>query len=869
MQINTLADLNVRVIPTRYVKEYRGTTAVKSREVPESDWGVVTNLDAAILTQHATDAHFQALQVPGASKEGDRYPRVGRAWALNLWKDDDVPPDALPVFRVVVLDLDHGDKTTTWSERAEQGYTAADAAFVQLVTVMRARYGCAHYLSRTGARLFALLPEPLTVDVYEDFVARWLVDMDKAGLPVFTPDAHGHHIDASCFDLGRLFKLPLVKGSHPDKAVGLGLDWYNPTFAGTLGFKAGALLPWTFGRRKGGVGRPTTPAPSEPRTFNKTDLTDLRGRDFWDVLTRPEPIGPPGGRHNPMIQIAGAVAKALNTTDPAVVYAVLYPSVKASVTPEDREADVLSELWEIAHYVAAGVEADQEAAQELKAATGSARNAAYGRIAELTGCDPAQAPRRVILATNKGVYYPFDEDLEAYAPVPYRLQQLAQAAAKHCPNLVQLRTDTGGFVADRTLALKHSSSDVSEVRYVYGARDVRADLTNRRLYLPACSVRDDLTPRYHEQVARWLALLGGPHHDDLLNWLALYPDLKRPLCALYLQGEKGTGKGVLARALASLFGAEPVKYEILGERFQSPLLASPLLLADESVQLGHFRAGHGTSIFRTILGSGSHQVEEKGMDHVWVEGFVRVIVAANNTDALKIREDLSAEDVGAIQERVGYIEVPKDAASKFIADLSWDEVATLIDRAVPEHVLYLQKTRPLTPELRRSRFASWASSFARTVKLDIGATRLVAEVLGRWFERLQTLADPDQGLFVKDGLLYVRTTQLNRMWKSVVDDGANRLPGSKALTTALRALAPEDMSEPNASVRIDDKVLRAWAVDPDKVAAVLDGLDVDVERFRATFNLDAHDAPAPGALRPHFADAIDDYWNNATLEDAR
>ena len=863
-RIVSLADVNVRVLSTRYVPEYAGLTAVKSREVPESDWGVVMSLDEAIRAKHRTDAHFQALQVPGFESVGDRYPRVGRAWAYALWKDDDVPAEALPHFDVVVLDLDHKDKSAQWSERVTRGLNDDDTEFLNLLTTLRKRYGFAYYLSRTGARLVGRLTERLTLDVYEDYVGRFLIELARQGFPVFVKDTH--HIDAACFDVGRLFKLPLVPKSTPDKAAGL--TWYEPTFSGDVTFKPAALLPWTFGRRTGGIGRPTEPAPDSPRTFTKADLKALNKKDYWDLLTRPEPIGAPGARHEPMITIAGSVAKTLQTTDPTVVYGVLYPSVKKSVTPTDREADVLGELWELAHYVTAGVEADLEAQAELRIVRGAARNNAYARIAELTGCDPAQAARRVVLATNKGIYYPFDEDANAYAPIPYRLTQLAQALAKHCPNLVQLRTETGGFVADRTLSLKYASADVSEVRYVYGAADVRADLDNRRLYLPACSVRADLVPQYHKAVATWLGLLSGPHHEDLLNWLALYPDLTRPLCALYVHGEKGVGKGVLARGLAAVFGAEPVEYGILGERFRSPLLSSPLLFADESVQLGHFRAGHGTSIFRTIVGAGSHQVEEKGLDHVFVEGFVRVVVGANNTDALKIREDLSADDVGAIQERVGYLEVPREAAAAFVASLSWDEMRDFIDRGIPEHILWLAANRSVPAAVKRSRFASWSSSFARTVKLDIGATRIVAEVIGRWFERLPNHGDPKSGLFVKDKLLHVRTAQLTQIWKSIVNESADKLPNSKALKTALRALAPEGMSEPNGPVRVDaDTVVRAWTLDPDKIAAVLDESDVDSERFRAVFMLNAPDAPQPAAARPVFADAIDTYWADATLED--
>lgn len=858
---NDLGDVRVRVLPTRYVKEYRGTTAVKDREVPPDQWGIVMSLDEAVRLDWSTDAHFQVMRVPGFENLADHYPRVGRAWAINLWKDDDVPPEALPAFDVVVLDLDHGEKgSSTWETRPDG--RPIDKSFLDLVADLRDRFGFAYYLSRTGARLIGRPYEPLTLDVYEDWYCRFLLHLDTLGFPVFAPDSDGHHIDASCYEVGRLFKLPLVPGSDPSGRN----DWYRPDFQGTIDFEPGALLPWSFGRRRGGIGRPTEPVPTDPRTFNKTDLRPLRNREYWDVLTRPEPIGPPGGRHDPMISIAGSVAKTLRTSDPRTIYGVMYPSVKAAVTPEDREADLLGELWEVAHYVAASVEADEEADEELRAARAVVRNDAYSRIAELTGCEPAQAVGRVVLATNKGVYYPFDEDLQAYAPVPYKLNQLAQALARHCPNLVQLRTRRGTYQADRTLALRYSSPDISEVRYTYGSDEVRADLDARRLYLPAALVRDDLQPRYHQDVAQWLALLAGEHQDDLLNWLARFPDLTRPLCALYLRGEKGTGKNVLARGLSSIWGVEPVEYGILGERFQSPLLRSPVLHADESVQLSHFRAGHGTSIFRKILGDGSHQIEEKGMDHVWVEGFVRVLVTANNTDALKIREDLSADDVRAIQERVGYIDVPDDAAAPFIASLSWAEIDSMIEQRIPEHVLFLARTRTLSDDVQRSRFASWASSFARTVKLDIGKTRIVAEVIGRWFERLTSLENPDLGLFVKDRLLYVQSSALSRIWKSIVDDTANRLPNSRALTTALRALAPEGDDKPNAPVRMDGQVVRAWTVDPDKVAAVLDELDVDSARFRMVFDLDAPAAPSPTKPQSPLDDAINAYWAEETLK---
>jgi hypothetical protein len=45
-----------------------------------------------------------------------------------------------------------------------------------------------------------------------------------------------------------------------------------------------------------------------------------------------------------------------------------------------------------------------------------------------------------------------------------------------------------------------------------------------------------------EQINEWLRLLGGEMHDKLLDWIALAPNLKRPIAALYFGGQKAAGR---------------------------------------------------------------------------------------------------------------------------------------------------------------------------------------------------------------------------------------------------------------------------------------------------------------------------------------
>ena len=837
-KINTLNDVLVRVLPDRYVKEYTGTTSVKTREVPESDWSVVLRLEDAIENRHATSAHFQTMNVPGYETVGKKYPRVGRSWALELWRDDELPADALPWFDVLVLDLDHGDKKTSdWSKRS--GKSPSDEAFFTLIDRLRERHGFAWYLSRTGARLIGRLAEPVTVDVYEHYMQRFLLDLARTGFPVFEPDEHGHHIDAACADLGRLFKLPLVPKSHPDA---FGDTWYETTFERDIDFKPGASLRWSFAKRGGaGIGRPTTPPPAQPKTIPTKDLKPLSKLDVYSMLTTPKPIGSPGARHEPMIRLAGLVARRLDTGDPELVYHVMYPCVAESLTTSDRPSDLFDELWEIAHYVTACYEAEVEANVELERARSSLRAKALSRIAEITGCDWSEASTRIALATNKGVFYVFDEDEDQYSTVPYRANMLASAFAKHCPNLVRLRTENGGYVSDRTLALKYSASDLTEVVYVYGSSKVRADLKARRLYLPTVAIRDDLTPTYHEDIATWFAkLAGSEHHEDFLTWCALFPDHTRPLCALYLNAQAGAGKNVLVQGLANMYGAAPVPFSCVGDRFQSPLLTSPVLHADEKMRLAASAQRNLTAIFREVIGSSSMMLEQKGLDQVRVEGFRRVIITANNKNALGIQEDLSGDDIAAVQERVGYIDAPRGPALDFIMTKSWDEIGEWIEFKIPEHVLYLAENLDITAERRRSRFASWDSSFVRSAKIEIGSARVVAEVIATWFDRLPV--DESEwsniGLFASSSGLFVRSSRLSKRWGDLIDAKANPLPNSRALATAMRALAPEGVTT-SASMRVNGRTIRAWEIDPAKVVAACETTDIDTEQLRARFEVAA------------------------------
>ena len=225
------------------------------------------------------------------------------------------------------------------------------------------------------------------------------------------------------------------------------------------------------------------------------------------------------------------------------------------------------------------------------------------------------------------------------------------------------------------------------------------------LYLASCR-RPRIEPVFHEEVDMWLRFLAGDCAEVLLDWLATIGVLARPTAALYLEGEKGNGKGLFAEGCSERFGGSISTYnDIAGSGFNSALKKSPIVILNERVNDKAAKSGSG--FFRDFIGSTKHSISEKNRPAATMLGCPRLIICANNPDALRIRENLTPGDEDAIGERLVHIDISSEAG-EYLKSLggrghtaNWvAHEATGAPGELCQHIAWLEANREVVHGLR-------------------------------------------------------------------------------------------------------------------------------------------------------------------------
>jgi hypothetical protein len=123
-------------------------------------------------------------------------------------------------------------------------------------------------------------------------------------------------------------------------------------------------------------------------------------------------------------------------------------------------------------------------------------------------------------------------------------------------------------------------------------------------------------PKAAEYILRWIA------------WCLQHPGVRGEV-ALVLQGGKGSGKGVLVRAVARCFGEhgmQIINQEHLVGRFNGHLRSCLFLFADEAFWAGDKR---GESVLKGLITEPTIIIEQKGIDAVQWPNRLHVAMAAN------------------------------------------------------------------------------------------------------------------------------------------------------------------------------------------------------------------------------------------------
>lgn len=211
--------------------------------------------------------------------------------------------------------------------------------------------------------------------------------------------------------------------------------------------------------------------------------------------------------------------------------------------------------------------------------------------------------------------------------------------------------------ATEVYVLQAFGTRVSEVVLDLAAQSPYLEDNGRRgkaLVVPV-GQRVTVDPVYHKDIQEWLEVLGGDDVDGLLSWLHWALKLEDPLCALFLCGAGGTGKSMIAQALATFYAGRFVSFDEAVARFNGRLAVSPIIWLDEGSKEAN------TSRFRELVGNSIHKIERKHVDPETLRGNVRVFISANREDALRLDDVRTVDDVNAITKRVRFIRVTEAA----------------------------------------------------------------------------------------------------------------------------------------------------------------------------------------------------------------
>lgn len=811
----------VTLLPSWEVRGFDGHAPI-----PDGQHGRIVTLEEAILTRYDHSPVYQAIQIPGAV-EGDTHPRVKKGW-LTLFEEE----SAKPYFDTIILDLDHASKTP-WVQRGEH---PADAELWDIIARLREEFGFGYHLSKSGARLIGSLAQPLTYEYYSDYYLRFLSHLEERGYPVGS-DVGGVHIDTATSDPTRVFSCPLVPETAPDFIA----NWAQIEPTRHLDFDPGPLVAWA------GTARKTlaqAPLPNDPRKWTKEMLKPLKvDLDLYTTITQPKPIARDRERHNAFLQIGGRVAGLLSLTDPLDIYSILYPATVASLqTYGGDRGHVLSDLWATSHHIAGGELGKKEALEERLEDQRGVRERSYERIAQITGCDPSEARKHVVLSTPSGDYYIYSEEDGTYSPQRYTRTTMIEGLQLLCPQTAPTRDADGKLLQDRDLRAMYASPKIGamcrtliddEVRFVPGHT---AD--SGELIVPAARIKAGLTPQRHQIVEDWLRVLTGPYYDPVCDWLSMVPAYDTPICALLLQGEPGIGKGMLVEGIGNIYGQTPESYTGALRNFNSHLIECPIVYIDEGLNLTEL-GGDNSSSFKQFWSMKSFLVEKKGIDgKIRVYGCLRLIVTCNSPDALGITKPLNQAEIASISQRVGYVPPqPKEPIREVYRRPEYDD-GLMRTKLIPEYVLWLHKNRtPKRHEGDVGRMYSWPSNFNSILQLWSGSTQKVGIAVVHFLNSPGSVRDIRSGKYWDGQYLWVSPTALKAVWEDHMNSRSEAMPNQKSFAAALRRLG--DGSEPTMVSQsgttswmypLDISMLVAVAQEADMETTILEELEDELSQ---------------------------------------
>jgi hypothetical protein len=339
-------------------------------------------------------------------------------------------------------------------------------------------------------------------------------------------------------------------------------------------------------------------------------------------------------------------------------------------------------------------------------------------------------------------------------------------------------------------------------------------------------MRTDIEAKYDPMVDEWLHLLGGDDAETLLDWLAAYPLIHRPLSALYIQGQPSIGKGMLVQALKNMTVTRTsAPFDQAMGDFQASMFDSPLIWADEKVT-SKYMTKPLMDTFKKLVSGEYDTLNRKGVDHMTLEGHWRVVMTANHANALPWDEEVSGADLEAVRLRLVHITANSPEAYAYLerngqrlGTHNWPE------QTIPAHIMHLVKTRSVDFS-KRFMITSKHKQYHDDMQARSSASGEVLRLLGKILLAGRQPVNANC-LFIENDQVYFNVPHgYARMMNIIKDERRPEFPRSeRIMAKSIRhvSLDPESMNKrmllPGQK---QEQVLKVWRL---AMPVIIDWLD--------------------------------------------
>jgi hypothetical protein len=303
-----------------------------------------------------------------------------------------------------------------------------------------------------------------------------------------------------------------------------------------------------------------------------------------------------------------------------------------------------------------------------------------------------------------------------------------------------------------------------------------------KLAFAPCPVRE-IEPQEDPEIAHWLAMLGGNLTEYLLDWLACLTKLSEPVQALYIEGDAGIGKNLLASGLARLWTDQgPTTLDTALGPYNEKISRCPLIHGDERIPTDN-KGKPLLDELKRLISDYQHDTREIYQPGGQTIGAVRVLITANNRRMLGAAAELTSADVQALVDRLIHIRVHGSDAPAYLRSLGQEKLKAWVQGdKIAAHALYLRETR--TVERGRFLIKPAPNTMIRALVVSVGTRAAICHGLVQWLTSGQVGAS---GLiFVEDAILHVSAKGLYEHWD---DFGVGKRPSLAEIASKLTAMA--------------------------------------------------------------------------------